>query len=270
MFKNYYPESVSFLGENIFSKISLKPEFKLERKAMRTLSEGHFFKKYLSFNQQNECIAHLSEDKLFVDNQKQPFHGTFHFVLTCEKNPRLLVHPEHHHSYLANGKKVLACGSLTFKKGKLKQISNNSGHYRPTDEEMFSLIKALYHATNGSLKYYKSYSHSPATVYSVSSFLKSTNSPIVRKKAIDDSEPNFEPLYTETTEEKLETEERRYGRILKDNTMMFFNELIRNSQPSTIIKIEVVCGYITCLSDFDIDEDNFDLDLDSSQEDLGL
>lgn len=38
--------------------------------------------------------------------------------------------------HLAGGKDVQAAGSIIIKRGKISQINNGSGHYRPTIEEL--------------------------------------------------------------------------------------------------------------------------------------
>ncbi|BCA94701.1 hypothetical protein TUM19329_10620 [Legionella antarctica] len=93
--------------------------------------------------------------------------GEYNFVLTCQEEPKLLCDKTLNHSYLANGKKILAGGSLVFKDGILIEITNNSGHYRPTDAEMLSVIRILYSASRGTLINYISYCTSEPKIYSV-------------------------------------------------------------------------------------------------------
>ncbi|MBL7480193.1 hypothetical protein [Legionella bononiensis] len=159
MTKNTYPEHVVYFDETIRSRISMKKEFKEERKVMRILPSNHPDNSYLNLEQQQKYVLQYSEEDyiFFADEGEQIEDGEYQFVLTCEEDPRLLYSDTLHHSALSNGKKVLAAGSLIFSDGYLEKITNNSGHYRPTDDEMLDVIKALYTATDGKLIRYKSY-----------------------------------------------------------------------------------------------------------------
>ena len=167
--RNTYPETITYFGQFIRSRLSMKSDFKIERKAMRTLSFDDADNFYLSPEQQElhalkyseELQTFVTSDGIIVkDNQ-------YHFILTCEQNPRLIVSESMHHSAMANGKKVLASGSLIFKDGYLTKITNHSGHYRPKDDEMLDVIKALYTASNGTLYEYYSFCTSDPLLYSV-------------------------------------------------------------------------------------------------------
>jgi hypothetical protein len=48
-----------------------------------------------------------------------------------------------HHSSLANGQPVAAAGELVVENGKLISISNQSGHYKPGDNETMQLVDSL-------------------------------------------------------------------------------------------------------------------------------
>ena len=159
MTKNIYPEQIAYFDETIKSRISMKKEFKEERKVMRILPINHPDNSYLSNEQQQQYVLQYSEeDSIFFANEGEQIEdGEYQFVLTCEEYPRLLYSDSLHHSALSNGKKVLAAGSLIFSDGYLEKITNNSGHYRPTDDEMLDVIKALHTATDGKLIRYKSY-----------------------------------------------------------------------------------------------------------------
>ncbi len=155
--KKSYPNTMTFFGQEINTKISLKSEFKLERKAMRTLAPSDPQQKYLNSEMQMKYNTELDEDGYFCNMNDSLWEGEYNFVLTCEDPPKLLCDKDKNHSYLANGKKVLAAGSLVFQDGKLVEMTNNSGHYRPTDEEMLATIKALYDASGETLEYFISY-----------------------------------------------------------------------------------------------------------------
>ena len=63
----------------------------------------------------------------------------YDFVIT--KDGALRIGNKHH--FLGNRQEVLAAGSMRFKNGKISELHNLSGHYRPTIEEAERLIKIL-------------------------------------------------------------------------------------------------------------------------------
>ncbi|MBL7479499.1 hypothetical protein [Legionella bononiensis] len=167
--RNTYPETITYFGQVIRSRLSMKSNFKIERKAMRILSFDDPDNFYLSPEKQELHALKYSEklqtfvtssDTFLINNQ-------YNFILTCEQNPRLIVSESMHHSAMANGKKVLASGSLIFKDGYLTKITNHSGHYCPKDDEMLDIIKALHTASNGTLYEYYSYCTPEPLLYSV-------------------------------------------------------------------------------------------------------
>jgi hypothetical protein len=48
-----------------------------------------------------------------------------------------------HHSSILSGRPVICAGYLTIIQGKLKSLSNESGHYQPTDSALFKVIYYL-------------------------------------------------------------------------------------------------------------------------------
>lgn len=185
MLKNFYPAQVLYFGQLLIHKISLKEKFKIERKAMRILPATSPEQCYLSQSLQDKYQVACSEG-LFKKVNGKLMKGQFNFALLCEENPRLLCHKSLHHSYLANGKKVFAMGTLIFKKGKLIEITNNSGHYTPLDEEMLAVIRALYTASEGSLQRYVSYCSVQPKIYSVIDLLSAKSFASVKPLQIKD------------------------------------------------------------------------------------
>jgi hypothetical protein len=166
--KNFYPDMIYYFNTPMTSRISLKPEFKVERRVMRQLESDDSENKYITKEHQAPYIVDYQEDDhIFVDVNDEPMDDEYNFVLICEEPPLLLCSPTLHHSYLANGKKVLGAGTLIFDQGELKTITNNSGHYRPADNEMLPLVKALHTACNGTLIKYKSYCNVTIETYPV-------------------------------------------------------------------------------------------------------
>ncbi|WP_133134434.1 hypothetical protein [Legionella wadsworthii] len=149
----------------------MKEKFKIERKAMRVLPADDPEQEYLSRERQLQYHVTCSNNHLFRNAEASLLDGSYNFALLCEDEPFLLCDRTLHHSYLANGKKVFATGSLTFDQGKLVEITNNSGHYMPTDEETLAVIKALYRASGGTLKRYVSYCANVPKIYLVEDLL---------------------------------------------------------------------------------------------------
>jgi hypothetical protein len=170
--KTIYPEKCELGGVTFFGKLALNTDYRNERKAMRFFSRNEPSKnRYLSSESQNNYRVQLDKNPMcFPDGNV--LHGKYNFCLTCEESPRLLCSQNHHHSFLANGKKVLGMGTLTFDEGQLIEITNNSGHYKPTNEQMLDVIKALHYESESSLKTYVSYSHSPREVFAVSAIIE--------------------------------------------------------------------------------------------------
>lgn len=172
-----YPTEIYYYGQCFKSSdfISLKPQFINERKAMRLLQQRHEACDYISKNEQKHYeitptesnVITLETSNCLSEDEFDEFDDEYNFVLTCEDPPRLLIDKALNHSFLANGKKVLAAGGLMFNQGQLIGITNNSGHYRPTDEQMLAVIKALYLASDNRLRSYKSYVTMPTKTYVV-------------------------------------------------------------------------------------------------------
>lgn len=128
--QNLYPNNIVFHGEEMNQIISMKPEFKIEHKAMRFLPVNDPENVYISPEKQTPYLVSFDKRNYeFVDAKGDSLDGEYNFVLTYEEPPKLLCDPDLDHSFLSNGKKVLGAGSLFFENGCLREITNNSGHY---------------------------------------------------------------------------------------------------------------------------------------------
>ncbi|STX27609.1 Uncharacterised protein [Legionella beliardensis] len=165
--------------------------------------------KYLNSKDTQNYLVDIKENNFSLKGAV--LHGEYLFVLTCENPPKLLCDKPTHHSYLANGKKVLAAGTLIFDRGALLKLTNNSGHYQPTDSEMLPAIKALYMASGKMLEIYESFSSSPPRAYLVKELINSANF----------AEAIFQSGTSET-----DPDEQRYGRELKKDLVEFYANIV--------------------------------------------
>lgn len=214
--KNTYPETIYYYDHSMTSIISLKPEFKVERKAMRKLASTDSPNQYITREQQDQYVIRL-EDGYFTDATNESLHGEYNFVFTCEENPLLLCSKTLHHSWLANGKKVLGAGTLIFDQGQLEIITNNSGHYRPTNDEILPVIQALHTASNETLISYRSFCNKVVANYPVIELLANNNFDLVNPiLSHENIHPNSGIRITTDYENSAfyDPEDYRYGRYL--------------------------------------------------------
>jgi hypothetical protein len=121
---------IGFFGKKCSNKYkALQPVYlnEEEQHKYHLIIEGHTFKKMNEWSGRHEII-----------------NGRCIYVVDTKGN--IIAAPAgevKHHSFLANGKKVKAAGFLRFDKGKLIAIDNDSGHYKPTREEMIDVLFAL-------------------------------------------------------------------------------------------------------------------------------
>ncbi|MBJ15555.1 MAG: hypothetical protein CMF38_02820 [Legionellaceae bacterium] len=157
---------------NAVAKHPMDEEFKIERQAMRVLQRNApKLSDYLTAAEQAQKTVYLDEH-LFKWANGEVLNGQYNFCMTAEKHPRLICDVGLHHSYLVNGKKVLAAGELLFKQGQLLEITNSSGHYRLSNEEMLPFVAAMYELSAQTLLSYVSYSDTVPNVFSVEKMIK--------------------------------------------------------------------------------------------------
>ncbi|WP_131764422.1 MULTISPECIES: hypothetical protein [Legionella] len=103
-----------------------------------------FSSKYLNRAEQLDCIITSDRVGRFCDKKGNLLNGKYIYVV--DKDSEIIALPYQknmHHSFLANGKKIQGAGFMFFEEGMLKVIDNNSGHYRPTIEQMKGLLSAI-------------------------------------------------------------------------------------------------------------------------------
>lgn len=240
-----YPERCIF-GDVVFSKkIALVKDFRNERKAMRFFSQTDSSRNdYLSIQEQNAFQVIMNQKPMCFPNG-EILNGLYNFCLTCEENPRLLCSPTHHHSFLSNGKKVLGIGTLTFEQGQLLEISNHSGHYRPSNDQMIDTIKALHYESEDELKVYVSYSKAEKEVFAVSQIIEA------------ESFSSLKPLKKNQTI-NLETGEiekiKHSNYELKDNQVTFLDckQLVNRSNQSLNLQQKLQIEYASIVSRYNL------------------
>lgn len=127
----------------IFSKIEMKPFYWPEAlKELEALSESEAKKHYLS-DEQREHYALKQTEGIYKDFKGKVLHGAFIYVLL--PNDRLYgielgAKAKFFHSYLSSGSPVKAAGVIYCLYGRIITVSNESGHYKPTFQEMLPAL----------------------------------------------------------------------------------------------------------------------------------
>ncbi|STX40686.1 Uncharacterised protein [Legionella donaldsonii] len=126
--------------------IALKDNCRPERKRQRALQANYEESSYLpEVLLKLAAELHTNKTGIFAFADGIMPDGKYLYVRTL--SGALFAAKEKdtaHHSYLSNGKKVTSAGYLVFEKGKLCLVSNESGHYRPTKEEMLEDLHYYY------------------------------------------------------------------------------------------------------------------------------
>jgi hypothetical protein len=246
-----YPDVINYHNQQISSKISLKPKFKQERLAMRILGPDNMQQKYLHGEKQKAHRISFSESEgTFITEDGRFLSNRYNFIVTCEENPQIICHKTFNHSHLANGKKVLAAGELIFRFHELKEITNNSGHYQPQDNEMLAFIKALYVASRGTLSTYTSHCIAIHQSYPVTELI--TAADFSEVKALDEGEyiseegcrkessgyeivienPNYQSFHRNLNKDLA----KEYQRIIDENRNGFFSTQKGDTQSSNKLR----------------------------------
>ncbi|HEY6925315.1 MAG TPA: hemagglutinin repeat-containing protein, partial [Steroidobacteraceae bacterium] len=99
---------------------------------------------YLSESEREASRVYTQDGKL-VDSNGVPLEGNYIFVV--DQQGRLIASPPHegviHHSSLGAGKPVLTAGTIHATGGKVGDLTNQSGHYRPSIESFEHFVVAL-------------------------------------------------------------------------------------------------------------------------------
>lgn len=110
----------------------------------QTFDTGHFRRRYFNENEQYRHTLSMDGKGKFINKKGNLVNGTYLYIVG--KNSELIAVPNQknlHHSFAANGKKTKGAGFMVFEDGVLKVIDNNSGHYKPTVEQMMELLSAI-------------------------------------------------------------------------------------------------------------------------------
>lgn len=83
----------------------------------------------------------------FFDSEALSFN---HSLIVIDKDFRIFTLPfeergKYHHSSLTSGQDILFAGTVAFSDGHLRELSDLSGHYKPTPEQTLLILKELRH-----------------------------------------------------------------------------------------------------------------------------
>ena len=84
-----------------------------------------------------EEVYSIDRNGNFLNKKGGLINKEHNFVLT--KDGKLKIGDRHH--FLANAEDVVAAGNINFKNGKVVNVINLSGHYKPTEEEAFRYME---------------------------------------------------------------------------------------------------------------------------------
>lgn len=140
----FLQKDLKIRNSNPYALFSLKSEYKEERRLERAYQKAGEIGSYYTDDQQKNAELKPKDGIFYLNGKKAS--GTFIYtVIPDSTDPyyRIIVSNEKgcRHSMLSNGKKVLAAGSLNLEEGVLIRVSNNSGHYRITAEEMRTMVE---------------------------------------------------------------------------------------------------------------------------------
>lgn len=160
--KNSLTNITRNLANPIKRGISLKPEFKEERQKQRQLQAQYEYSVYISETIKNWlCLVHHDKGAFTLPQGVVP-HGKYIFVRMLTGEIYIAKEDQiSHHSYLSNGKKVLSTGYMAFDEGRLYLVSNESGHYTPTNEEFWPELSFYYTIAQNDKLIYEDHSRVP-------------------------------------------------------------------------------------------------------------
>lgn len=85
------------------------------------------------------------QDIIFDTHERNPYEGTCIYVLGLDEEFYVndhVIFGLHHSSEFAGGQ-IIGAGEITVEKGKIKSISDRSGHYMPTSDDMLATLRVL-------------------------------------------------------------------------------------------------------------------------------
>lgn len=140
-------KSLTFFNKT--KPVPIAPEFYNELIA-ETIRPKHYL-----FDEQREHHEISFVEGIGYDANGDILDGNYLFVLLpdgdkfkCYASDQNSLYRVKNHSHLAGGKPVAGAGYLTFSKGVLQEFSNESGHYKPTVEQMKNAIVYLLKKSN--------------------------------------------------------------------------------------------------------------------------
>jgi len=113
------------------SLIKIKPEFYNE-----AIAQSIKCTRYFTLAQQNFHQLEFDHQKLYTANKGLVNRDCIYSLLEDNRLIGCSIQSGQNHSYLSQGHNVKGAGILYVRQGKIVTISNESGHYKPTLDEM--------------------------------------------------------------------------------------------------------------------------------------
>lgn len=111
--------------------------------------------KYMTESEKKPYELHI-KDHLFWTSQGKKVESEFDAeamsfetsLIVIDRNHRIFILPfeqrgKYHHSTLSAGEEVLFAGTAAFSGGRLRELSDNSGHYKPSVEQTLLVLRDL-------------------------------------------------------------------------------------------------------------------------------
>ncbi|WP_454785229.1 hypothetical protein [Legionella sp. WA2024007413] len=108
---------------------------------------------YFSYEEALYCMLTTNnQNELCLSGTTQPFSSGTRYIYSMDIEGNLFVHPDDEykegkrigHPAFTRGNAVACAGEITVKDGKITEITNGSGHYRPGPFCLYRAVKALY------------------------------------------------------------------------------------------------------------------------------
>lgn len=157
-FANGYPlQCRHIFHDNSTLMIAMNPLYRGENagKYIDPVTHKPWMVKYFNREELKKFEVVL-KDGIFYDLHGKKMSSEFdaesmsfdHALLVIDKNFKVYLMPfesrgTYHHSSLSNGDDIIFAGTAAFHHGALRELSNSSGHYKPSGKQTLAVLKAL-------------------------------------------------------------------------------------------------------------------------------